>query len=169
MLCDHGLILKGCRLYEGLVRVPLMISWPARFQQGLTSHALVELVDLVPTLYETLDLEIPYFVQGKSLLSLLTGDAAPAQHRSFVRTEFYGAINYPDRTHATMIRNDRWKLICYHQKNLFELYDLENDPWEHHDLSEDPDYQATKWELMRQSFDETVYAHPPVPAQIYPF
>ena len=30
-LGDHGLLLKGCRFYEGLVRVPLIMSWPGRF------------------------------------------------------------------------------------------------------------------------------------------
>src|SRR5690606_25469348 len=32
MLGDHGLLTKGCRFYEGAVRVPLIISWPLRFQ-----------------------------------------------------------------------------------------------------------------------------------------
>ena len=163
MLCDHGLILKGCRLYEGLVRVPLIISWPAQFQQNVISQALVELVDLTPTFYEALGMEIPYYVHGRSLLPILTGQTSLDHHRDFVRTEFYGAINYPDQTHATMYRDQRWKLICYHGKALYELYDLTNDPWEHHDLSEDPAHQAIKWDLLRQSFDATVYAHPPDP------
>lgn len=67
------------------------------------------------------------------------------------------------------IRDRRWKLISYHGKDLFELYDLENDAWEHNDLSENPDYQAIKWELMRKSFDATVYAHPPMPPRVASF
>lgn len=102
MLCDHGLLLKGCRLYEGLVRVPLILSWPGHFQQNVISHALVELLDLPPTLYEAAGIEIPYYTQGRSLLSLLQGNVPLDQHRDFVRTEFFGAINYPDQTHATM-------------------------------------------------------------------
>lgn len=166
MLCDHGLLLKGCRMYEGLVRVPLMISWPGDFQHNIVSDALVELLDLVPTLYEALGMEIPYPVQGRSLLPILTGTQSPNHHREFVRTEFFGAINFPDQTHATMYRDRRWKLISYHGKNLYELYDLQNDPYEHHDLSEEPDYQAIKWDLLRQSFDATVFAHPPDPARV---
>lgn len=167
MLCDHGLLLKGCRLYEGLVRVPLIISWPGHFQQGVVSDALVELLDLVPTLYDVLGMEMPYYVQGQSLTALLHGEAI--SHRNFVRTEFFGAINYPDQTHATMYRDGRWKLIAYHGKDLFELYDLENDPWEHHDLSADPGHQAIKWDLVRKSFDAAIYAHPPMPARVASF
>lgn len=167
MLCDHGLLLKGCRLYEGLVRVPLMISWPEHFGQNGVSDALVELIDLVPTFYDLLDMDIPYFVQGNSLLPLLTGQTD--SHRDFVRTEFFGAINYPDLTHATMYRDRRWKLVRYHNKNLCELYDLETDPWEHHDLADHPDYQAIKWDLTQKSFDATVYAHPPDRLRTLPF
>ncbi len=166
-LCDHGLLLKGCRLYEGLVRVPLMISWPGHFQQDVVSDALVELIDLVPTFYDVLDMEIPYFVQGQSLRPLLMGETD--QHRDFVRTEFFGAINYPDQTHATMYRDKRWKLVTYHHKNLHELYDLNTDPWEHHDLADDPDYQAIKWELVQKSFDAAINAHPPEPPRTLPF
>lgn len=169
MLGDHGLILKGCRLYEGLVRVPLVVSWPGRFQENLISDALVELTDLVPTLYESAQVAVPYYVQGSSLRPLLTGAAPADVHRNFVRTEYYGAINYPDQTHATMYRDRRWKLITYHGKNLFELYDLESDPWEHRNLTDDPAHRDRLLDLVRQSFDAAVYAHPPVPQRVASF
>jgi len=157
MLGDHGLLLKGCRFYEGLVRVPLMISWKGHIEPQL-SHELVELMDITPSLYELIGMKIPRYVQGKSLAPLMNGDATT--HRDFVRSEHYGATNFPDHTHATMYRDKRWKLVTYHQKNLMELYDLDNDPWEHHDLSESPEHQEIKWELVRQSYDATVYTHP---------
>ena len=58
-LGDHGLLLKGCRFYEGLVRVPLIWSWPGRFQPGLRTDALVELIDIVPTLLDLAGLPLP--------------------------------------------------------------------------------------------------------------
>ena len=134
---------------------------------GVVSNALVELLDIAPTLYDALGMEIPYHQQGKSLLPVLQGQST--HHRYFVRSEFYGGINFPDQTHATMIRDQCWKLISYHGKNLHELYDLENDPWEHNDLSEDPKYLAKKWEMVGKSFDATVYAHPPVPERVASF
>jgi arylsulfatase len=166
-LGDHGLAMKGCRFYEGSVRVPLMISWPGHFQTDVVSDALTELTDLTPTLYDVLDLEPPYDMQGLSLLPLLTGKTTA--HRSFVRAEFYGAIAYPDQTHATMYRDRRWKLTTYHGKNLYELYDLEQDPWEHYDLSNDPNYQDIKWDLVQKSFDATVDALPPDMPRVAPY
>lgn len=159
-LGDHGLLFKGCRFYEGLARVPLIISLPTHFLENVQSDALVELLDIVPTLYDMLGIEIPYYVQGRSLAPLLRGDAPIDEHREAARCEFFGALATPDQTHATMYRDRRWKLVVYHQKGICELYDLDNDPWEHNDLSEHTDYQDIKWELIQKSFDATVYAHP---------
>ena len=167
-LGDHGLALKGCRFYEGLARVPLMISWLGQVQPQVTDE-LVELVDIVPTLYELLGMETPPWVQGRSLTALLAGDKLTAPHHEYVRAEHYAATNLADATHATMYRDRRWKLVIYHQKDLCELYDLENDPWEHCDLSQDPAYNDVKWELMRKSFDATVFAHPAQTDRYGPF
>jgi arylsulfatase len=166
-LGDHGLLLKGCRFMEGLVRVPLIVAWPAQFSGGRVSDSLVELLDLAPTICEAANLEVPYYNQGRSLMPILKG--AASSHRTSVRTEFYAGINYPDATHATMYRNERYKLVTYHGKNLSELYDLQNDPWEHRDLSREPAYAKLLAELTVASFDASVFANPPMPPRTNPF
>ncbi len=168
MLGDHGLVLKGCRFYEGLVRVPLIISWLGQVEPQVTDE-LIELVDIVPTLYELIGMDVPTYVQGRSAASWICGAERSAPHREFVRTEHYAATNFPDETHATMYRDRRWKLVVYHQKDICELYDLEADPWEHCDLSEDPDYATVKWDLFRRCYDATVYAHPAQTDRYGPF
>ena len=55
-----------------------------------------------------------------------------------------------------MYRTDRYKLSVYHGKNLGELYDLVEDPWEFNDLWDDPAHQQLKHELIRASFDAHV-------------
>ena len=45
-LGDHGLMFKGCRFYEGLIRVPLIFAWPGQIESGLVNDELVELLDL---------------------------------------------------------------------------------------------------------------------------
>ena len=165
-LCDHGLLLKGCRFYEGLTRVPLMISWPGKIMPQ-RSDALVELQDIAPTLYELLGMDVPAWTQGQSLADGLR--SGMGDHRDFVRCEYFGAIYYPDQTHATMYRDRRWKLTIYHQKDACELYDLENDPWEHHDLSQAPDYADVLQDLIRRSFDAAIYATPAQTDRFGPF
>ena len=159
-LGDHGLMYKGCRFYEGLVRVPLIFSWPGRFESGLRSDALVEMLDLTSTLMEVAGLPCPDYMQGKSLLPILRGEADPARHREFVRSEYFDALD-PEftggsGTFGTMFRTRRHKLCLYHDKKLGELYDLETDPWEFDNLFDDPDHQSTRHELIRQAFDAHV-------------
>jgi arylsulfatase A-like enzyme len=166
-LGDHGLILKGCRFYEGSTRVPLMISWPGMSRPGAVSPALVELLDLAPTLYDAAGVQTPSWVQGRSLKQVLSGQTE--EHREAVRCEFLGAIAFPDQTHATMYRDRRWKLVTYHGKDRAELYDLETDPWEHHDLSELEEHREMLAKLQRRAFDLTVLAHPPDQPRVAPY
>ena len=157
MVGDHGLRAKGCRFYEGLVRVPLMISWPERFRQGLRSEALVELTDITPTLLELLGLPIPETMHGTSLLPILTGAADPRSHREFVRSEYYGALEGP-QSYATMIRTRRHKLVNYHGHGLGELFDMESDPGEFDNLWDDPQHAEVRFELMTRNFDALAFA-----------
>ena len=157
-LGDHGLIQKGCRFYEGLVRVPLVISWPSNFESNLKSDALVELTDIAPTLLELAGAEVPERMQGKSLLGMLTGESPPDRHRDFVRSEYYDAVDLPDGTFATMYRDERYKLVVYHGHGLGELYDLEKDPDEFENHWDNPDFQNLKLRLMQSSFDASMLA-----------
>jgi arylsulfatase len=158
MLGDHGLLQKGCRFYEGAVHIPLIMSWPGNFMAGLRSSALVELTDIVPTLLEILEIPIPESIQGRSLLSLLTGHSDPTFHREFVRCEYHDALDRQYASHANMIRTDQYKLVVYHGHTTGELYDLRQDPEEFHNLWDDPTAQDIKNKLLKQLFDAVMLA-----------
>lgn len=55
-----------------------------------------------------------------------------------------------------MHRDERYKLVVYHGHGLGELYDLQEDPWEFHNLWDDPGWGALKHELIHASFDAHV-------------
>jgi len=158
MLGDHGLLLKGCRFYEGAVHVPLLISWPGHFREGLRADALVELADIVPALLQATGLPVPENVQGVSLLPILTGQADPGVHRDFVRCEYHDAISWRYASHANMIFDGRHKLVVYHGHEIGELYDLEEDPKEFHNLWGHPDAQMLQLELTKRLFDAVMLA-----------
>ena len=171
MLGDHGLVAKGCRFYEGLVRVPLIFSWPGHIESGLVSDALVELLDIAPTLLDIHDMPAPARMQGRSLLPILRGEADPAQHRDFVRCEFYSALNSIERdrfscSYATMLRDRRYKLVVYHGYEPGELFDLEEDPGEFNNLWDDVNYREVRHELMKRSFDALALAVDVGPPQV---
>jgi arylsulfatase A-like enzyme len=173
MLGDHGLTAKGCRFYEGAVRVPLILSWPGHFEGGLVADGLVELTDLAPTLADLAHIPLEW-THGQSLLPILTGQAAPDVHHSYVRCEYYDTVDHgapfePGKhtpSWATMYRDDRFKLVVYHGIDYGELYDLEHDPDEFDNLWEQPDRQAIKHELIKQSFDASIVISDPGPPLI---
>ena len=155
-LGDHGLRAKGCRFYEGLARVPLIISWPSRFKKGIKSDALVELTDIVPTLLEVCGLTMPENMHGKSLVPILEGKADPHNHRDFVRSIFFRALE--GKSYASMIRTRDHKLVRYHGHDLGELFYMRKDPHEFDNLWDDPAYAEIRFELMSTAFDAAAFA-----------
>ena len=158
-LGDHGLMYKGCRFYEGLVRVPLIFSWPSHFQQNEQSDALVELLDLTATLLDLTGVPQPEYQQGKTLLPILNGEST-GEHRPFVRSEYFDALDPHftggTGTFATMHRTRQHKRCVYHGKDVGELFDLETDPWEHENLWDDAAHAGIKNQLLAESFDAHV-------------
>jgi arylsulfatase len=172
LLGDHGMYLKGPHFYEVSVRVPLIVSWPARMSGGRRISSLVELVDLAPTLIEAAGLPIYPGMQGKSLWPLLTGQIKDdSVHRSDIYCESYDAnFKHGDRgAWATMVRTDRHKLVVYHNDEIGELYDLEQDSNETANLWNDSAYVSIKLELMRRLCDRMAYTVDPLPPRVAPW
>jgi arylsulfatase A-like enzyme len=155
LLGDHGLIYKGCRFFEGLTHVPLVISWPAQALHGELSTALVELVDIAPTILEAAGINVPYNMQGKSLLPILTGKAQLSWHKDYAISEYNDAIGgkvMPDGSHGVMYFDGRYKVCIYERHETAEIYDLEKDPGEFDDLWNSPAFSAKKAELLHKAF-----------------
>jgi arylsulfatase A-like enzyme len=160
MCGDHGMRAKGCRFYEGLIRVPLIFWHPGRFRKGLVSKALVELTDIAPTMLDILGEKIPSHIQGRSLLPILEGRTNPDTHREFVRSEFYDTLDPKKLPPAfgTMIRTKDFKLVVYHGHEIGELFDLSRDPNEFDNLWNQQDYEQKRFELLKRCFDSTIVA-----------
>ncbi|SEK11155.1 Arylsulfatase [Marinovum algicola] len=132
LLGDHGLMYKGGRFFESLVHVPMIISGPG-YAVGQKSKALVELVDVAPTLLEAAGLEIPETMQGQSLVPILRQNGKVTTHKETVFCEYHDGVYYSQadqRTYATMTFDGRYKLVVYHTHDICELFDLEADPGE---------------------------------------
>lgn len=160
-LGDHGLLLKGCRFYEGLVRVPLIFHFPQQYLSGRQIDQPTELLDLSATLLEIAGVEIPSSHQGHSLLPWLDGkNSEESPVRPSVRCEYFDALapafTQGDGTFATMYRKGHHKLVVYHSLGLGELFDLDADPWEHCNLWDDPASQDLKYTLIFESFNDHV-------------
>lgn len=172
MLGDHGIYLKGPYFYEPLIRVPLMMSWPDVIAKGRNSNALVELMDIAPTLLDAVGLDAAELdgepgMQGRSLWPLLTGAAPLEHHHDDVYCEYYNAMPWhrDPTAQATMIRTATHKLVVVHSLDTGELYDLMTDPNETHNVWNDPTQQTMKTALLLRLCNRMAWTVDPLPAR----
>jgi arylsulfatase A-like enzyme len=147
---DHGWKLgehnSWCKQtnYEVDTRAPLMIRLPGARGNGRSCHALVEFVDIYPTLCELAGLPLPAHLQGASLAPLVQGRAASVKAAAFsqfrrrhtgveymgyaMRTERHRYVEWLDRATAKTV--------------AVELYDHERDPQENANIAGKPEHQA---------------------------
>ena len=165
MLGDHGMYFKGPYFYDCLTRVPLMIRWPNHFKAGLKVDALVEMIDLAPTLLEAASIPKADGMQGRSLIPLLTGQTT--KHRDSVYMEYLDAnFTYPIKPMLTSVRTDRYKLnYCDHQE-YGELYDLKTDPGEFTNLWHDAHKTDLREMMLRTLAVRTIDTIDPLPERV---
>ncbi len=122
---SHGLFGKQ-NLYDHSMRSPLVIAGPG-VPKGQRSAAMCYLLDVFPTLGELAGVAAPAGNEGRSLVANLTAPSQAARDSIFTAyAEFQRAV-----------RDDRWKLIVYPKINKIQLFDLQADHFETHDLASD--------------------------------
>jgi len=165
MLGDHGIYLKGPFFYEPAIKVPLLISGPNLRNDGSRSKALVELVDLAPSILDWTDLAPFDAMQGKSLQPLLNENAPLDHHRDDIYCEYYNSMpgHQDPQAQATMLRTEQHKLVVAHGTGDGELYDLKTDPQETHNLWNHPDHAHIQCELLTKLTDRMAWTVDPLP------
>ena len=161
MLGDHALLLKGPMLFEGAVRVPLIMRWPGHLPAGERRGELVQWLDLGPTILEAAGLPPLPGSQGQSLLPLARG--AGGWTRNWALCEYRDSGHpYEPPVHTTMLRYGRHKLVVHHgdpatsRPRTGELYDLASDPDELRNLWDDPEHRQTRADLQELLLDVLV-------------
>ena len=168
MLGDHGLYLKGPYFYEGAVHVPLIVSCPGSIKENLRSKALVELMDIAPTLVEAAALPRQPQMQGKSLWGILTGKTSPDSHKDCVYSEYYNSMPWHKNPTAqcTMVFDGRYKIVDVHSTKEGELYDLQQDPNETKNLWNCADYADVKTQMLVKLCDAMAFTVDPMNERI---
>lgn len=178
---DHGIPfpLMKCTLSDGGTGVSLIARFPdgTELPRGTVVDELVSQIDLFPTFCDHLDLEVPEWVEGESLLPLLRGETDSVRDAVFSEVTYHAAYE-PKRS----IRTDRYRYVrrfdeAYDRrvapntdegpmKQFFldlgyfereppseELYDTYLDPNESHNLVDDPEHEDVRREL-RERLDD---------------
>lgn len=126
---NHPLRSGKGTLYEGGLRVPLLIHWPGNWS-GETSEWCIS-TDFFPTFVEMLHAK-PMPSDGTSLLPLLDRSSHALPTRTLC---WHFPHYYPRMTPGSAIRKGDWKLLHFYEDDRKELYDLATDAGEQHDLS----------------------------------
>jgi uncharacterized sulfatase len=124
-------------MFEESLRVPLLVRWPGGTRPGTVVAEDVSNLDIFPSILAMLGIAVPQGLKhdGMDFTSLLRGEKAPW------RDAVYGEFDLHNSSLAfmRMIRTQKWKLVRFYFTNLTdELYDLEADPKEMHNLAYDP-------------------------------
>ena len=165
LMGDHGLYCKGPFHYEGLLRVPMIISWPQVLRCGWRSDALVCILDFLPTMLELAGVAYPgndagdwqgFFekypmyegvsrLPGKSLVPLMTGKANAVRSGVIIENDDdIRGINV-----RTLVTKD-YKLTIYTGLDSGDLFDLKRDPQERHNCWNDCAYADIREQLIMQ-------------------
>lgn len=142
-------------LYEGGIRVPLIVSWPGHVQGGTETDFMCAFWDMMPTFCDILSSDIQTSVEaldGISLLPVLTGQKGQKEHD-------YLYFEFQEQNGKQAVRKGPWKLIYQNirgNKPHYELYNLAADPSERHNVIDRfPDIAAELKEVMKEAHVES--------------
>ena len=158
---DHGWKLgehnSWCKQtnYELDTRVPLLLRVPGAQANGKSTNALVELIDLYPTLCELTDVPLPDHAEGKSLVPLLDKPDQPWQPAAFSQFKRRDG-GVPLMGYA--MRTDRYRYVEWQDRRTgkvvaVELYDHEKDPGENVNVAERAEQKELVAKLSQQMWE----------------
>jgi arylsulfatase A len=147
-------------LYEGGIRVPLIVRWPGEVAAGSVCAAPVTSVDFYPTFLTLAGLAPPadYALDGESLAPLLRG--GDRLERDAI---YWHYPHYHHSTPAGAIREGDYKLIEFFEDNRVELYNLRDDIGEANDLADAEPDRARAMQQALAEWRESVNAAMPTP------
>ncbi|MEM9143871.1 MAG: sulfatase/phosphatase domain-containing protein, partial [Bacteroidota bacterium] len=151
-LGEHGWFDKRF-MYEESFRTPILMRFPKKIKAGTVVDQMVQNLDFAPTFLDLAQVPIPKDMQGESLVPLMGGEA-PKDWRDAI---YYTYYEYPSEHNVNRhygVRTDRYKLIhFYYEVDQWELYDLEKDPQEMHNVYGNPEYGDIQ-EQMHKKLEE---------------
>ncbi len=146
---DHGLIDKRTA-YEASAKVPLLMVAKNRIPAEIRFDGLVGNIDIGPTILEAVGVPALPSADGESFWNALCAGDPKRIERPELLYEYYWERNYPHTPTLHAIIGGRWKYIrCHGLWDRDELYDLQSDPGEMHNLIESPE-QAERIESMNR-------------------
>ena len=150
---EHGAIQhSGRHLFEQIVHIPLIIKEPGQ-KKGLIINDLAEQIDIPATILDLVGIQVPSWMEGRSLLPLMRGKSLPEQP-IFSMTMMNNPSNEKITTGTFAVWEGDYKLIHYLENDRSLLFDLRKDPDESINLIENkPDISQRMLGLIKKNLD----------------
>lgn len=156
-------------VYQGGVRVPFYVKYPARFAGNKDIDTPAAHIDVLPTLAQLCKVPLPIDrkIDGRSLLPLMEGKSVDWANRALF---FYWSRRYPELYNNMALQQAPYKLVGHTDYNAeitrFELFDLEKDPYEQKNLVKEKTAVAQKMKseldgLFQELVNSENMLHPP--------
>lgn len=136
--------------YESSMRIPMIIRYPNSTSANLKIDEICLNIDLAPTILDFAGVQVPEYMQGESMKSLISGEFIDWR-KSFL-FEYFVDDAYPYAGPDMLaVRTENFKLVDNNiESDIDELYDLVNDPGEMKNLIMDPAYDSIQTSLRAQ-------------------
>jgi arylsulfatase A-like enzyme len=136
-------------MYDVSMQTPLLVRWPRHIKPNTINNTMVQNIDFASTFLNAAGVNIPDWMQGISLIPLLTG-----KQKELPRHDLYYHFyeSYADHTVLKHlgIRGERYKLIYFYTENEWELYDLKTDPMEQKNIIRSSQHQKILQQMKAQ-------------------
>ena len=148
-------------LYEGGIRVPLIVYWPGHTEPGMVTDVPVTGTDFYPTLLEMLDLPLmpEQHKDGISFVPLLEGKSFNGHDAIYWHFPHYS--NHGNQSPGGAVRLGQYKLLEYFENGTVQLFDLDNDLGEQRDISKENPEMTQKLLKMLQDWRQQTDAKMP--------
>ncbi len=163
-LGDHGWFDKRF-MYEESLRTPLLVRWPGVVKPGTVADQLVVNLDFAQTILDIAGVPAAPQMQGMSFLPILRGESPRWRDAIYYQYFEYPGWHMVHRQYG--VRDHRYKLIYFYERDRWELFDLERDPHELRSVYGQREYADVQRQLerklaeLRKQYD--VPEHDPVP------
>lgn len=140
---QHGLQAKGGFMYEDLIKLPFIVRYPNHVPAGVKSDAIQSLVDLAPTFLSFCGIKVPHGMTGVDQSQVWIGEKSAARDHAICE------FRHTEKTiHQKTYVDQRYKITVYYNQTYGEIFDLQEDPNELHNLWDSPEHAALKTELL---------------------
>ena len=138
--------------YENSMRVPMIIRYPKLISKSSVVDEQCLNIDIAPTILDLAGVNKPSYMQGESMLKLISGKKDKSWRKSML-FEYYVDDAWPYAgPNQVAVRTNEYKLIDnFLEDDIDELYDLKNDPGEMTNLINDSSYDLVEKELREES------------------